>query len=45
MDDAVDLAVALLETTCISDMQEAVAFFIAAYQFEIDNAQVGVTGM
>ncbi|XP_048518425.1 condensin complex subunit 1 [Dendroctonus ponderosae] len=42
---AVELIVELLETTCISDMQEAVAFFNAAYLFKIDNAQVGVTAM
>ncbi|XP_066159014.1 condensin complex subunit 1 [Euwallacea fornicatus] len=45
LDDAIHLMRDLLETTCISDMHEAVAFFIAAYQFGLDNAKIGIMAM
>ncbi|XP_066259885.1 condensin complex subunit 1 isoform X2 [Euwallacea similis] len=45
MDEAINLMKELLETTCISDMHEAVAFFIAAYQFGLDNAKIGIMAM
>lgn len=44
IDSAIDKMVELLETTSISDMQEAIHFFIAAYQFNIDRASIGILG-
>lgn len=45
IDRAIDLMVDLLETTSVSDMQEAIQFFIAAYQFQIDRSEVGILSM
>ncbi|XP_060529643.1 condensin complex subunit 1 [Cylas formicarius] len=42
---AVPTMVELLETTTISDMHEAVQFFITAYKFNIDDAIEGVMAM
>ncbi|XP_050308987.1 condensin complex subunit 1-like [Anthonomus grandis grandis] len=35
----------LLESTTISDMHEAIEFFIAAYRFKLDNAHIGINAM
>lgn len=43
IDKAIKLMAELLETTSITDMQEAVAFFTVAYQFNIDNASYGIS--
>lgn len=45
IDNSLDTMVELLETTAIGDMQEAVEFFITAYQFNIDNSNKGVLAM
>lgn len=34
----------LLESQSIVDMQEAIEFFIVAFQFNIDNASLGILG-
>lgn len=34
----------LLESTVLGDVQEAVAFFVAAYQFNLDGAAEGTLG-
>lgn len=44
IDSAIDKMIELLETTSISDMQEAIDFFVAAYQFNIDRASTGILG-
>lgn len=44
MDAAIDKMVELLETTSISDMQEAIEFFVVACQFNIDRASTGILG-
>lgn len=45
IDAAIDVCVELLETTSVSDMQEAIEFFVAAYQFNIDRATEGILAM
>ncbi|CAH0557488.1 unnamed protein product [Brassicogethes aeneus] len=45
IDGSIPVMIELLETTTIGDMQEAVDFFITAYQFNIDSAQTGVLAM
>ncbi|XP_050304793.1 condensin complex subunit 1-like isoform X2 [Anthonomus grandis grandis] len=35
----------LLESTTISDMHEAIGFFIATYRFKFDNAHIGINAM
>lgn len=44
IDSAIDKMVELLETPSISDMHEAIQFFVAAYQFNIDRASTGILG-
>lgn len=44
IDSAIDKMVELLETTSISDMHEAIEFFVAVYQFNIDRASTGILG-
>ncbi|CAG9768061.1 unnamed protein product [Ceutorhynchus assimilis] len=45
IDDAIEVMTELLETTSITDMQEAVAFFVTAYRFNIDNSAQGIMAM
>ncbi|KAJ8939307.1 hypothetical protein NQ314_011165 [Rhamnusium bicolor] len=45
IDSAIVPMTELLETTAIGDMHEAIEFFISAYQFNIDNASVGILAM
>lgn len=41
---AFDKMIDLLDTTSISDMHEAINFFVTAYQFNVDKASTGITG-
>ncbi|XP_076253799.1 CAP-D2 condensin subunit [Rhynchophorus ferrugineus] len=45
LNDSIAIAIELLETTSISDMQEAVEFFITAYKFNIDDVDRGIMAM
>lgn len=44
IDSSIDKMAELLETTSISDMHEAIDFFTAAYQFNIDRSSTGILG-
>lgn len=44
LDDALKPMKELLESSTIGDVQEAVAFFVAAYQFNLDGVSEGVLG-
>lgn len=44
IDSAIDVMIKLLKTTSVSDMHEAIQFFITAYQYNIDRVSDGILG-
>lgn len=44
LDSAINPMIELIESATIGDMQEAVKFFVAAYQFKVERANEGIYG-
>lgn len=45
IDQSIDPMKKLLESQAVHDMQEAITFFVSAYQFKIERAQEGIYSM